>query len=126
MKALEHIHAAPVARKGRGVIAYRHIHRGEHLETAHTIQLNVQDTDRLTGTSLDDYYFAHPADPDGGLLVLGLASLCNHSDHPSVRTIARHDGAVGWVVEMWALRDIAPGEELTRRYACDLWFTADK
>lgn len=124
-ETLSRIGVGPVAKKGRGVIAYRYIHAGEHLERAHTIELDKTDTAGLAATCLDDYYFAHPGDPDGGLLVLGLASLCNHSEDPNVRAIARKDAPVGWVVEMRALRDIKPGEELTRRYACDLWFETE-
>ena len=126
MKPCNSIVAEAVARKGRGVFACEIIRSGDLVETAPTVELGHHDTDTLAATCLDDYYFAHPANPDGGLMVLGLASLCNHSDRPNVRTAARRDDRIGWVIELWALRDIAPGEEITRRYACNPWFeTAD-
>ena len=54
--------------------------------------------------------------------LLGLASLCNHSGTANATTVARKDEAIGWIVELRALRDIRPGEEITRRYACEPWF----
>lgn len=111
-----------VGRKGRGVFAAGPIGAGELLETVPTVELNRHDTETIIGTTVDDYYFAHPADPEGGLLVLGLSSLLNHSDAPNAETTARHEEGVGWLIELRALRDIGAGEELTRRYACELWF----
>ena len=32
---------------------------------------------------------------------------------------------LGWLVTLTATRDIAEGEEITRRYACELWFAPD-
>ena len=109
-------------RKGRGVFAAAPIAAGELLESAPTVELGRHDTDTIAGTILDNYYFAHPADPEGGLLVLGLSSLVNHADRPNAETTSRHVEGVGWLLELRALRAIAPGEELTRRYDCDLWF----
>ena len=111
-----------VARKGRGVFAAAPIAAGELLETAPTVELDRHDTETIVGTTLDNYYFAHPADPEGGLLVFGLASLINHADNPNTETTPRHATGLGWLLELRALREIAPGEELTRRYACELWF----
>jgi SET domain-containing protein len=111
-----------VGRKGRGIFAAARIAAGELLETAPTVELDRHDTDTIVGTTLDNYYFAHPADPEGGLLVFGLASLINHADEPNTGTTPRHADGLGCVLELRALRDIAPGEELTRRYACELWF----
>jgi uncharacterized protein len=111
-----------VGRKGRGVFAAGAIAAGELLETAATVGLDRHDTDTIIGTTLDAYYFAHPVDPEGGLLVLGVSSLLNHSDTPNAETTARHQDGVGWLIELRALRAIGAGEELTRRYACELWF----
>lgn len=111
-----------VGRKGRGVFAAAPIAVGDLLETAPTVELDRHDTDAVVGTAFDNYYFAHPADPDGGLLVFGLISLLNHAARPNAETTSRHVAGVGWVLDLRALRDIAKGEELTRRYACELWF----
>ena len=115
----------PNASQGRGVVAYHRIVAKDCLERANTIQFDASHALLLKELGLSDLCFAHPADPDGALLVLGLASLCSHSNEPNTETIARKDGAVGWVVEMIALRDILPGEEVTRGHACDRWFDLD-
>lgn len=111
-----------VGRKGRGVFAAARIAAGELLEVAPTGELDRRDADRIGDTAFDDYYFAHPADPEGGLMVFGVSSLMNHADQPNAETTARHARGIGWVIELRALRAIAPGEELTRRYSCEPWF----
>ena len=111
-----------VARKGRGVFATRALRAGELLEAAPSVEI---DDDVRPGTALDDFPFAHPADPDRALIVFGLVSLMNHSDDPNTAESKRHVEGVGWIVESRASRDIAPGEEITRRYACELWFEPD-
>ena len=111
-----------MGRKGRGVFAAAPIAAGELLETAPTVDLTERDTDTIVGTTLDNYYFAHPADPEGGLLVFGLSSLVNHAARPNAETAGRKVEGLGWLLDLRALRAIARGEELTRRYACELWF----
>jgi SET domain-containing protein len=111
-----------IGRKGRGVFAAAAIRAGQVLEAAPTAELDRHDTNAVAGTTLDNYYFAHPSDPEGGLLVFGLTSLLNHADDPNTETVPWHEPGLGWVLELRALRDIRPGEELTRRYACELWF----
>ena len=115
----------PVGRKGRGVFAAAPIAAGELLESAPTAELDRRDTDTIVGTTFDNYYFAHPADPEGGLLAFGLCSLINHADRPNTEPVGRHEEGLGWFLDLRALRDMAPGEELTRRYACELWFEPD-
>lgn len=108
--------------KGVGVFAVAPIAAGEVICCDCTIALSPAEVDAVTPTVIDHYYFAHPADDERGLLVLGLASLCNHADAPTAHTATEHDPELGWVVTLTATRDIAAGEEITRRYACDLWF----
>ena len=109
-----------IGRKGRGVFAAGPIGGGELVETAYTVEVGPDEI--AAGSALDNYPFAHPGDPESGLLVLGLPSLMNHSDEANTETLTRHVDGLGWIVEIRAARDIAPGEEVTRRYACDLWF----
>jgi uncharacterized protein len=111
-----------LGRKGRGVFAAAPIAAGELLEIAPTGELDQRDTDIVGGTTLDDYYFAHPGDPESGLLVFGLSSLINHAAQPNAETTARHAKGIGWMVVLRSLRAIAPGEELMRRYSCEPWF----
>lgn len=111
-----------VGTKGRGVVARSAIPGKQRVEIAPAIELSEADTDAIEQTVLDHYYFAHPTDPDGGLFVLGYAALMNHSDTPNVVTRAVFDQKGGWQVISNTLRDIAPGEELTRKYSCPVWF----
>ena len=108
--------------KGRGVFAATDIATGEMVDAAVCVELIPSECDRIAGTCLDDYYFHHPDDDERGLLVLGLASLCNHSDDPNTETRYKHDAALGWIVVLKATRPIMRGEEVTRRYACSPWF----
>lgn len=108
--------------KGRGVVALVPLRAGETLERAPAVELGAEDTERIALTRLDDYYFAHPGDPEGGLIVLGLATLVNHGERPNAETVTSFERGVGWTVALRALRDIAAGEEITRRYACPPWF----
>jgi hypothetical protein len=114
------VRAAPG--KGRGVFAARAFMAGELIERAVALTLSEADTDAIAICALDAYYFRHPTDPEGGLLVLGLATLVNHADLPNAETVCALDRDVGWTVTLRATRMIAAGEEVTRRYACALWF----
>lgn len=106
-------------RKGRGIFAARLIRTGEVLEVAPTAEVT---DDIRPGSPFDDFPFAHPEDPNRSLIVFGLASLMNHADEPNTETTVRREKGIGWLVELRATREIASGEEVTRRYACDLWF----
>lgn len=108
--------------KGRGVVAERAIAAGEVIDRAWTIELSGADCDVISQSVVDHYYFAHPASEDMGLLVLGLASLANHADDPNARVNWQQEPGIGWVGYLVALRPIAAGEEITRRYACAPWF----
>ncbi|MEZ5670673.1 MAG: hypothetical protein R3F55_25200 [Alphaproteobacteria bacterium] len=108
--------------KGRGVYATAAIAAGEVILCDCTIELSEADVVAVTPTAIDNYYFAHPAGDRLGLVVLGLASLCNHADAPSALTLTERDPELGWLVTLVAARAIAAGEEITRRYACPVWF----
>ena len=108
--------------KGVGLFATAPIAKGEVISCDCTIPLDAAEVKAVTPTLIDQYYFAHPGGDDLGLVVLGLASLCNHADEPTAHTATERDPALGWLVILTATRDIAAGEEITRRYACQLWF----
>lgn len=108
--------------KGRGVFAALDVKAGEIVVTDACIDLTAADNAALAGTLVDDYVFAHPKSDARGLLVLGLASLANHADDPTVATEFAYDRDLGWFVTLRALRDIPAGDEITRRYACPPWF----
>jgi SET domain-containing protein len=111
-----------ISGKGRGVVAQAPIHAGELIDEACTVPLECEHCDAVEKTPLGDHYFAHPSDDTAGLLVLGLPSICNHDAEPNAGTSYRYQDGLGWIVVLTALRDIRPGEEITRRYACSIWF----
>ncbi len=113
---------ARIAGKGRGVIALAPIAAGEVIDEACTLHLDEAQCTAIETTPAGDHYFMHPEDETAGLLVLGLPSLCNHAEDNNAATAYRHDEALGWVLVLTARRDIRPGEEITRRYACAPWF----
>ena len=111
-----------VAGKGRGLFAAAAIARGEVIDRACTVPVEGEQCLVLERMPLGEYYFAHPDDPESGLIVLGLPSLCNYADAPTAHVEWRRDAALGWVAELVALEDIAAGEEITYRYRCGPWF----
>ncbi|MGF1620759.1 MAG: SET domain-containing protein-lysine N-methyltransferase [Rhodomicrobiaceae bacterium] len=113
--------------RGRGLFAAAHIARGEILERACTIHVHDEQTDTLEEIlPLGDYYFRHPKSDDAGLIILGMASLCNHADEPNAHIRFEDQGELGWMAVLHALRDIAQGEEITYRYRCPLWFAPEQ
>ncbi len=109
---------------GRGVFAGRAFAAGELLERAPVIALSAADLAHVDRTPLYDYYFAWASDDDGAL-ALGLGSMMNHAVHPNAAWRARLEEKV---IEFFALRDVAEGEELTIHYggapgdAAPVWF----
>lgn len=110
--------------KGRGIFATVPIRPGEVILVDPTVELSVADCAAIRPTGIEDYPFAHPEDDGKGLLVMGLASLANHGDPPNASTEYAFAPGIGWLITLRAVRDLAAGEEITRRYACDLWFNA--
>ncbi|MCW9039299.1 MAG: SET domain-containing protein-lysine N-methyltransferase [Rhodospirillales bacterium] len=108
--------------KGRGVFAVANIALGEVIDANCTLELDEAACAAIERTPAGDHYFCHPVDESKGLLVLGLASLCNHAETPTAETSFVMDKGIGWIIVLRASRDILPGEEITRRYACPPWF----
>ncbi len=97
--------------KGRGVFARRLIHKGEVIEKVPMIVMSAKEfEDGVTGTSLANYCFAWGQGQVA--LALGYGSIYNHSYRPN----ARYDDVGPRIKEFTALRDIAPGEEITVNY----------
>jgi SET domain-containing protein len=108
--------------RGRGVFAREPIVAGTVVEAAPVIIVPATECRLLDRTILYNYYFHWDGDPDGegrGALGLGLVSLCNHASRPRARVdrnFARH------TLDLVAITDIGPGEEITINYGCELWF----
>ena len=102
---------------GRGVFAARAIAAGETLGTFHTIWLPPREVMAMKGATLSNFWFED--DEDGSaLIVLGFIELINHSTTPNVDRLWLSTPE-GEVVTLFALRDIAPGEQLFIDYKFD-------
>ncbi|MDX2258950.1 MAG: SET domain-containing protein-lysine N-methyltransferase [Hyphomicrobiaceae bacterium] len=100
---------------GRGVFATADIAAGEVLGLFHTIHLPAGEVRAAAGGVLSTFWFEDDAD-GSAYVVLGFIELLNHSARaPNLerRWIA---GEAGSMVELYALRDIAAGEQLKIDY----------
>lgn len=109
--------------RGRGLFAAAPIAGGEIIERACTIYISEEQAKALDAMlPLGDFYFEHPRSKEAGLMVLGLASLCNHADRPNADVRFVDGGSFGWVAELYAIDEIPAGDEITYKYRCALWF----
>ena len=106
--------------KGRGVFAGRAFATGEVVETSPVSEI-VAPWERLPRAVqllvYDWGYLLRDPNEDRRGIALGVGSLFNHSDTPNVAFAA--DGEKQALV-FTAVRDIAPGEELTIDYNADM------
>ena len=104
--------------KGRGLVAAAPLTEGELLERAPVIPLRREDLgDRSHG--LFSYPFSWPDPPYVEAIALGVISLINHSPTPNADF---EIDVPNRLIRLFALRDIAAGEELTIDYGIPLWF----
>lgn len=109
-------------RKGRGAVANRLIVSGEVIDHCYTFHMSASDLLVFQQMSIGGYWFSNPGNETEGLIVLGLASLLNHSAHPNAALDWHHDSALGWVAYVNAVMDIFPGEEIVIDYGVgELW-----
>jgi hypothetical protein len=119
---VEKIQYRNIAGKGRGVVATESIAAGELIERSPVLPIALADSEC---PGLSDYAFAWGEDVPGFepgnecAIGLGYLALYNHGMPSNVR-LERHYAANEMSVH--ALRDIAPGEELTIDYDIPLWF----
>ena len=122
------LRVAELGPRGRGVVAGRAIAAGELIERAPVVVVPREDRAALDATRLGDYIFMWEHGTTGqdihsgkgrAALVLGFASLINHSAEPNCDFVRYIEGEA---LDLVALRDIAEGEELTFDYGMTLWF----
>lgn len=107
---------------GRGVYAKEAIAEGELIEQCPVVALeDRKDRDRLRKTGLVNYYFLWGEKRDHAAICLGWGAVYNHSFEPNARFEKMvEDGRM----DFFALRDIAPGEEILVNYNGDPQNTA--
>ena len=122
---------AELGNRGRGVLVGRRIAAGELVERAPVIVVPEEDRVAVDASSVGSYIFMWEHDSTGEdiysqkgrvAVVLGFASLVNHSETPNCRII-RHIEARA--LDLVATRDIENSEEVTFDYGMRLWFTPE-
>jgi len=104
--------------RGLGLIACTSIARRTKIDDCFTWELPPRDIKHVTETVLNGNYFEHPVNARRGLVAIGHVSLINHDPDPNCewRMLQVHDR---WMIEVWCIRSIASGEELTFDYGYD-------
>ncbi len=113
--------------RGRGVYATQSIKRSTVIERAPVIVIPGEQWRTLEQTDMFHYYFAWGEKLEAGAVALGYGSLYNHSFQPNAHFEYDVDNRF---ISYYALRDIAPGEEITINYNGEpddqtrIWFPA--
>ena len=114
-----------VPRKGRGVFALRPFSRGERIESAPVIVIPAAEWPLVEKTVFYHYTYSWGERLEDAAVALGCGSLYNHSYTPNAEYVRR---LAEQRIDFVALRDIAPGEEITINYngaaedQSPLWF----
>ena len=95
---------------GRGVFAVRALTEGTVLGEFHSIRLPPDEVASMAGSTLSHFWFEDDSD-GAAFVVLGWIEMVNHSTSPNAGLSWRKTPE-GEVVTLYALRDIAPGEQL--------------
>ena len=115
-----------VEQHGRGIFATRRILKGELIERSPVIVLNEKQWPVAERTILSNYAFDWGEKDEQAAIALGYVSIYNHSYAPNAQLEEMLDELM---MEVIAIRDIQPGEEVTINYngepesQDDLWFT---
>jgi uncharacterized protein len=117
------IEVRPSSRGGRGLFATEDIADDVLLMQAPLLFVPAEQRDALKETVVDDYVYEWDGDGTAAL-VLGVSSMCNHASSPNAYLwlIPEHEAA-----ELWSIRPIAAGDEVTVSYRAagddePLWF----
>jgi hypothetical protein len=115
-----------VEKHGRGMFATRKILKGELIERAPVVVLNEKQWPVAAKTILSDYAFDWGEHDEQAAIAMGYISIYNHSYSPNAQLEQMLDELM---MEIIAIKDIQPGEEITINYNGDpesqdqLWFT---
>ncbi len=112
-------------RGGRGIFTLKEIPEGALIEICPVIVLPEKDLPLIHQTFLHDYYFLWGDDEKQCAIALGFGSLYNHDYHPNAEYVIDVEQQC---IDIYSLRDIKPGEEITLNYNGDpeeqtpVWF----
>ncbi len=123
---IRNVQLGVVEARGRGMFATRRILKGELIERAPVIVLNEKQWPVAERTILSNYAFDWGENDEQAAIALGYVSIYNHSYRPNAQLEQMPDELM---MEVIAIKDIQPGEEVTINYngepenQDDLWFT---
>jgi SET domain-containing protein len=118
--------------KGRGIVAAEAIKKGELIERSPVLVIPESDRDKTDESLLFTYVFMwEKGTTEEDLyrrkgragITLGYTSLCNHSNDPNADFDRLIDEKL---LDLFAIRDIAEGEEITIDYQMTLWFNGGR
>jgi hypothetical protein len=113
--------------KGRGVVCLSPIKKGEILEVSPVIVMSHKEQELLDQTLMHDYIFLWGEDQPQCALALGYVSMYNHSYDSNCEYQMYTDQEL---IEIFAVKNIAAGTELTINYngtyndTAKVWFDA--
>ncbi len=107
------IFVAPSNVHGLGVFAAAPLSEGSIIEVCPVLLFPKAQLAAIRQTVLDDYYFDWGDDGEWYAFALGYGSLYNHSFQPNADYGMDFDHQT---IEIYALRDIEPGEEIFINY----------
>jgi uncharacterized protein len=116
---------APSLLGGRGVFTTESIEENSLIEICPVLVIPRQDVAVIHKTILHDYYFLWGEGEDQAAIALGYGSLYNHETIANATYEMDFDGEC---IEIYAVRAIQPGEEITINYHGEqgmtdtLWF----
>jgi len=107
------IFVAPSSVHGLGVFAAAPLSEGSLIEVCPVLLFPKTQLAAVRQTILDDYYFDWGNDGEWYAFALGYGSLYNHAYQPNADYGMDFENQV---IEIYALRDIDPGEEIFINY----------
>jgi uncharacterized protein len=122
------LYIAPSDLGGRGVFTGAPIMKDDLIEVCPVLVMKVGEMEVLDKTTLYDYYFLWGDDQKQCVIALGFGSLYNHFCPSNADYFMDFDELT---IEIYAIRDIEAGEEITINYHGDphnpepTWFMTD-
>lgn len=123
MSRIPALYVAPSPRGGRGVFTAEPLMAGSIIEICPVIVLPAADRAVIHNTHLHDYYFLW--EDEQCAIALGYGSLYNHASVPNAEYGMDYEQLT---IDVFCIRDIAAGEEITIDYISggnersELWF----
>ena len=121
---LPRLFVAKTPDRGKGVFTMDAIEDGSLVEVAHVITFSEDEWKSMAHTNAYNYVYEWPEHARGAALACGYGSHFNHS--ADSHNLTHTNNYVDEFISYFAIRDIAPGEELLIDYGCEWWHDGDR